>query len=89
MKRTRLFQITVLLLVIVAAVQVGYWIYDQHQRGAERTAALTRLYDQQSAAARTMIAAGVRLAERTRRVPRPVRECHPGDAGPGASRPNC
>jgi len=61
MKRTRLFQITVLLLVIVAAVQVGYWIYDQHQRGVERTAALTRLYDQQSEAARNMVAAGVEL----------------------------
>ena len=59
MKRTRLFQFTVLLLVIVAAVQVGYWIYDQHQRGVERTAALTRLYDQQSAAARSMVAAGI------------------------------
>jgi two-component system sensor histidine kinase VicK len=67
MKRTRLFQITVLLLVIVAAVQVGYWIYDQHQRGAERTAALTRLYDQQSAAARRMVAAGISL-ERVRAV---------------------
>ena len=62
MKRTRLFQLTVLLLVIVAAVQVGYWIYDQHQRGVESTAALTRLYDQQSAAARTLIAAGSPLA---------------------------
>jgi signal transduction histidine kinase len=61
MKRTRLFQMTVLLLVAVAAVQVGYWIYDQHQRGAERTAALTRLYDQQSEAARGMAAAGIPL----------------------------
>jgi two-component system sensor histidine kinase VicK len=67
MKRTRLFQLTVLLLVIVAAVQVGYWIYDQHQRGVERTAALTRLYDQQSAAARNMVAAGM-SSERVRAV---------------------
>ncbi len=59
MKRTRLFQFTVLLLVIVAAVQVGYWLFDQHQRGAEKTVALTRLYDQQSAAARAMLAAGM------------------------------
>ncbi|HEY6456435.1 MAG TPA: HAMP domain-containing sensor histidine kinase [Steroidobacteraceae bacterium] len=61
MKRTRLFQFTVLLLVIVAAVQVGYWIYDQHQRGTERTVALTRLYEQQRAAARDMVAAGMSL----------------------------
>ncbi len=59
MKRTRLFQITVLLLVVVAAVQVGYWVFDQQQRGAEKTASLVRLYDQQSAAARTMLAAGI------------------------------
>jgi signal transduction histidine kinase len=59
MKRTRVFQITVLLLVMVAAVQVGYWLYDQHVRGAERTAALMRLYEQQSAGARALLAAGV------------------------------
>lgn len=59
MKRTRVFQITVLLLVIVAAVQVGYWLYDQHVRGAEKTAALIRLYDQQAVAARAQLAAGV------------------------------
>jgi signal transduction histidine kinase len=62
MKRTRLFQITVLLLVIVAAVQVAYWVFDQHQRGVEQTASLVRLYDQQSAAARAMIADGVPAA---------------------------
>ena len=59
MKRTRVFQITVLLLVIVAAVQVGYWLFDQHERGAEKTAALIRLYDQQDAAARALLAADV------------------------------
>ena len=59
MKRTRLFQITVLLLVIVAAVQVGYWLFDQHLRGAEKTVALDRLYDQQSAAAAALLSAGV------------------------------
>ena len=59
MKRTRLFQITVLLLVVVSAVTVGYWLFDQHQRGAEKTAALVRLYDQQSAAARALLTAGV------------------------------
>ena len=59
MKRTRVFQITVLLLVIVAAVQVGYWLFDQQVRGAEKTAALVRLYDQQGAAARALLTAGV------------------------------
>jgi signal transduction histidine kinase len=59
MKRTRVFQIMVLLLLIVAAVQDGYWLYDQHVRGEEKTAALVRLYDQQSAAATAMLAAAV------------------------------
>jgi signal transduction histidine kinase len=59
MKRTRVFQMTVLLLVIVSAVTVGYWLFDQHVRGVEKTTALVRLYDQQSAAARTLLAAGV------------------------------
>jgi signal transduction histidine kinase len=62
MKRTRLFQITVLLLVIVAAVQVGYWLFDQQVRGVEKTAALERLYDQQGAAARALLTSGVPVA---------------------------
>ena len=62
MKRTRVFQITVLLLVVVAAVQVGYWLFDQHLQGAEKTVSLMRLYDQQSAAARTMLETGVPAA---------------------------
>jgi signal transduction histidine kinase len=62
MKRTRVFQITVLLLVIVAVFQVGYWLYDQHTRGVERTAALVRLYDQETTAARALLAAGVPVA---------------------------
>lgn len=59
MKRTRVFQITVLLLVIVAAVQDGYWLFDQHERGTERTASLSRLYDQQTAAAQVMLDSGI------------------------------
>jgi signal transduction histidine kinase len=62
MKRTRVFQITVLLLVIVAAVQVGYWLYDQHERGTEKTTSLVRLYDQESAAAQVMLDSGVPVA---------------------------
>jgi two-component system, OmpR family, sensor histidine kinase VicK len=62
MKRSRLFQITVLLLVVVAAVQDGYWLFDQHLRGTEKTVSLMRLYDQQTAAAEAMLAAGVPAA---------------------------
>ncbi len=69
MKRTRVFQFTVLLLVIVAAVQVGYWLFDQHVRGAEKTAALVRLYDQQGESARALLAAGVPAARVTALFP--------------------
>ncbi len=62
MKRTRVFQITVLLLLVVAALTVGYWIYDQHQRVVEKTVGLMRLYDQQAAAARALLAAGEPVA---------------------------
>jgi two-component system, OmpR family, sensor histidine kinase VicK len=62
MKRTRLFQITVLLLVLVAAVQDGYWLFDQHLRGAEKTVSLMRLYVQQTDAAQAMLAAGMPAA---------------------------
>ena len=58
MKRTRIFQLTVLLLVAVAAVQAGYWVYDQHQRGVEQRVALTRLYAQQQGAADALLASG-------------------------------
>jgi len=62
MKRLRAFQITVLLLVTVAAVQDGYWLFDQHVRGAEKTQGLIKLYDQQRAASRAMLEAGVPVA---------------------------
>ncbi len=81
MKRTRVFQITVLLLVVVAAVQVGYWLFDQHVRGVERTAALTRLYDQQSAAARALLGAGVPVERIRDAVPGSARDRRPGGVG--------
>ena len=58
MKRTRIFQLTLLLLVVVAAVQVAFWVYDQGQRGAEQRAGLERLYAQQQAVATELVAAG-------------------------------
>ena len=30
MKAVRVFQLTALALVVVSAVQVGWWLYDQH-----------------------------------------------------------
>jgi len=43
------------LLVVCAAVTVGYWLSDQHLRGVARTVSLMRLYDQQTDAAGTML----------------------------------
>jgi signal transduction histidine kinase len=69
LKRVRVFQITVLLLLVVAAVQVAYWVADQQERAADKTASLTRLYDQQTRAARAMLAAGVPAAQVQRLFP--------------------
>jgi signal transduction histidine kinase len=58
MKRLRILQLTVLLLVAVAAVQAGFWVFDQDQRAAERRQDLERLYAQQQATATALLAGG-------------------------------
>jgi signal transduction histidine kinase len=67
MKTTRVFQVTVLALVVVAAVQVGYWLYDQGNRAMEKVHDELALYSQQVAAAQVMLDSGV-PEERVRRV---------------------
>ena len=59
MKRTRIFQLTVLLLVVVSAVQAAFWVYDQRQRGAEERLGLERLYTQEQVAAIALMQRGV------------------------------
>ena len=59
MKPTRLFQITALVLVVVAVVQVGWWLVDQHNYTVEKVRMERMLYSQQAAAARELLAAGV------------------------------
>lgn len=59
MKATRVFQITALLLVIVAVIQVGGWLLDQHDYTIAKVTAERTLYAQQAAAAREMLATGV------------------------------
>ena len=59
MKATRVFQITALLFVLVAVVQVGWWLLDQHNYTAEKVRTERTLYAQQAAAAREMLLAGV------------------------------
>ncbi len=59
MKATRVFQISALLIVIVAVVQVGWWVLDQHNRAVEQVRNERLLYSQQVAAAQALLEAGV------------------------------
>ncbi|MGC8520709.1 MAG: sensor histidine kinase [Steroidobacteraceae bacterium] len=58
----RILQITVMVLVLVCTVQVGWWIYDQHRYAVEKVAELQRAYRQQAHAARALLSAGVPVA---------------------------
>ncbi len=59
MKATRVFQIAALLIVIVAVVQVGWWVLDQHDYTVEKVRNERVLYAQQVSAAEEMLEAGV------------------------------
>jgi signal transduction histidine kinase len=59
MKATRVFQLTALALVVVSAVQVGWWLFDQHAYTVERVRAARALYAGQARAAQALLAAGV------------------------------
>lgn len=59
MKATRVFQLTTLALVAVAAVQAGWWLYDQSSEATQKARDERVLYLQQVAAAQTMLDAGV------------------------------
>lgn len=59
MKATRVFQISALLIVIVAVVQVGWWVLDQHDYTVEKVRNERTLYAQQVGAAEEMLKAGV------------------------------
>jgi signal transduction histidine kinase len=58
MKATRLFQVTALALVVVAAVQVGWWLFDQRSYAIEKVRDSRALYSQQIAAAQALLDAG-------------------------------
>lgn len=63
MKATRVFQLTALALVVVAAVQVGWWLFDQRSYARERVQESRTLHAQEIAAARHMLAAGTPAGE--------------------------
>ncbi|HVN44125.1 MAG TPA: HAMP domain-containing sensor histidine kinase [Steroidobacteraceae bacterium] len=58
MKATRVFQITALALVVVSAVQVGWWLFDQHAYTVEKVTAARTAYAEQVAAAQALLDSG-------------------------------
>jgi signal transduction histidine kinase len=61
-KAVRVFQLTTLALVLVAAVQVGYWLFDQRAFTVETVSAQREGYAEQLAAAQALLDAGVPAA---------------------------
>jgi hypothetical protein len=59
MKATRVFQLTALALVLVAAVQVGWWLFDQRNNAMDKVRDERTLYARQVVAAQAMLDAGV------------------------------
>ena len=59
MKATRVFQLTVLVLLVVSAVQVGYWILDQRAYTIDKVRAARTAYAAQTSAAQALLDAGV------------------------------
>ena len=52
MKAARVFQLTALALVVVSAVQVGWWLYDQHAYTVEKVRAARAAFMRSSPAIR-------------------------------------
>ncbi len=62
MKSSRVFQLTALLLVLVAVVQVGWWLIDQRHNAIRKAQETRTLYSQEVAAAQTLLDAGTPVA---------------------------
>jgi signal transduction histidine kinase len=58
MKATRVFLVTALALVLVAAVQDAFWLFDQRARAIEKARDSRELYTQQIAAAQALLDSG-------------------------------
>jgi signal transduction histidine kinase len=69
MKATRVFQLTALALVVVAAVQVGYWLFDQRMNAMDRLSEERTLYAREVQAAQAMLDAKVSPPEVRRILP--------------------
>lgn len=62
MKTPRVFQLTALALVLVSAVQVGWWLFDQHHLAVAKLQEMRQVYAQQVIAAQALLDAGVPAA---------------------------
>jgi signal transduction histidine kinase len=58
-KAVRVYQLTTLALLVVSAVQVGYWIFDQREYTIEKVHAARAAYAAQAAAAQALLETGV------------------------------
>jgi signal transduction histidine kinase len=58
MKAGRVFQLTAMALVLVSAVQVGWWIFDRHVYTAAKVQAARAAYAEQTAAAQALLDTG-------------------------------
>jgi signal transduction histidine kinase len=59
MRATRVFQLTALALVVVAAVQAGWWLFDQRATAIEKVRDQRALYSQQIVAAQALLDSGI------------------------------
>src|SRR5579885_558327 len=62
MKAPRVFQLTALALVLVSAVEVGWWLLDQHRFAVDKVQEMHGVYAQQVAAAQALLDAGTPAA---------------------------
>ncbi|MGH8290361.1 MAG: sensor histidine kinase [Steroidobacteraceae bacterium] len=62
MKAPRVFQLTALALVLVSAVQVGWWLFDQHRLAVDKLQEMRQVYAQQVVAAQALLDAGATAA---------------------------
>lgn len=58
MKATRVFQVTALALVVVAAVQVGWWLFDLRSSAIEKVRDSRAIYSEQITAAQALLDSG-------------------------------
>ena len=85
-KGPRILQLTVMALVAVCSVQVGWWLYDQHRYAVEKVRELQDSYAQQAAAANALLAAGIRPARVRTLLPKVVLRQGRAEVSPEAER---